>query len=155
MPSALFVCTGNMYRSPIAAETFRTQTLLDGQAEQWKVSSAGTWTVEGRRAPDNAIELARSYGLNIDEHITRMVNREMLEEADLILVMEEGHKESIQAEFPFVRKKIYLLAQIMEGFAYNIPDPASAPSEAKEIIRDLVTMICAGYRNIYQIAQSI
>ena len=155
MVSVLFVCTGNQYRSPIAAEAFRGQLIRDGRAAQWQVSSAGTWTSSGRHAPRAAIELARSVGVNIDGHITRMLDAKMLEDADLVFVMEQGHKESIQVEFPFARKKVYLLSQVLEGLAYDIPDPADTSGEAGSIIYDLVEMIRKGYGNIYRIAESI
>lgn len=155
MISVLFVCTGNQYRSPIAAEAFRRQLIRDGRASQWKVGSAGTWTSSGRHAPPAALELARSCGINIEGHITRMLNAKMLEEADLVLVMEEGHKESIQVEFPFARKKVRLLSQVMEEIIYDIPDPAGSSGDAKIIIKDLVEMIRAGYRNIYKIAEAV
>lgn len=155
MVSVLFVCTGNQYRSPIAAETFRAQLVRDGRAAQWKVGSAGTWTSSGRHAPPDALKLARSCGMNIDGHITRMLDAKMLEDADLVLVMEAGHKESIQVEFPFARKKVHLLSQVLEGLVYDIPDPASSRGDAKIIIKDLVEMIRSGCGNIYKIAETV
>ncbi|MBI5352694.1 MAG: hypothetical protein HZB50_08675 [Chloroflexi bacterium] len=155
MTSVLFICTGNQYRSPIAAETFLGQVTRDGSLPQWRIGSAGTWTSAGRRAPQDAIEMARSFGMSIDHHKTRMLDAKMLEDADLVLVMEKGHKESIQFEFPFARKKVHLLSQVVEGFSYDIPDPIMAGSDAGEIIRDLVTMIRSGYENIYRIAEAI
>lgn len=149
MASVLFVCTGNMYRSPIAAEIFRNLLLRNGQRSHWNVSSAGTWTVNGRPAPNDAIEIAKSFGVNLESHRTRMVNQKILQEANLILVMEEGHKEALQVEFPFAQKKIQLLSQIAFGFAYDIPDPASARGETRTIIQELVNMVRTGYANIY------
>lgn len=151
MYSVLFVCTGNQYRSPIAAETFREQLVHDGRAAQWQVSSAGTWTSPGHHAPHAAIELARSLGVDIAGHITRMLDTRMLEDAGLVIVMEQGHKESIQVEFPFAREKTLLLSQVIEGLIYDIPDPARLPEEARNIIYDLVKMIRTGYGNIYRI----
>jgi len=155
MISVLFICTGNQYRSPIAAEAFRGQLIRDGRAAQWQVSSAGTWTSSGRHALPAAVELARALGVNINGHVTRMLNAKMLEDADLVFVMEQGHKESIQAEFPFAKKKLYLLSQIVDEVAYDIPDPVNARDDAKEIIQDLVVMIRAGREHIYKIAESI
>ncbi len=154
MHRILFVCTGNQYRSPIAAETFRDQLVQDGCEAEWIVNSAGTWTAPGQLLPDEAVELARAHGVTIDGYKTRMLTANMLAESDLILVMEEGHKESIKAEFPFAREKVYLLSQVMEGIAYDIPDPATAQGEARAIIRDLVEMIRAGYMKIYSIAEA-
>ena len=155
MTSVLFVCTGNQYRSPIAAEAFRGQLIRDGLIAQWRVASAGTWTSAGHHAPPDAVALARSFGINIEGHITRMVDAKMLEDADLVFVMEQGHKESIQVEFPLARKKVYLLSQVMEGLVYDIPDPVGLRTEAESIIRDLVDMIYAGYGNIYRLATMI
>jgi protein-tyrosine phosphatase len=155
MYSVLFVCTGNQYRSPIATEVFREQLIRDGRAAQWQVGSAGTWTSSGQHAPREAIELARLFGLDINGHMTRMLDTKMLEDADLVFVMEQGHKESIQVEFPFARKKTHLLSQVVEGLIYDIPDPARLQREAKSIIHDLVKMIRVGYGNIYRIAEAI
>ena len=156
MVSVLFVCTGNQYRSPIAAEAFRGQLIRDGRAAQWRVSSAGTWTSSGRHAPPAAVELARAFGVDIDDHMTRMLDAKMLKDADLVFVMEQGHKESIQAEFPFAKKKLYLLSEVADGLAYDIPDPAgSTYAEANEIVRELVMMIRTGCGKIYKIAESI
>ena len=156
MVPVLFICTGNQYRSPIAAEAFRGQLIRDGRAAQWQVNSAGTWTSSGHRAPRDAVELARSFGVNIDGHITRMLDAQMLEDADLVFVMEQGHKESIQVEFPFAKNKLYLLSQVVDKLAYDIPDPAgSTYGEASEIIHDLVMIVRTGCGNIYRIAESI
>lgn len=156
MVSVLFVCTGNQYRSPIAAEAFREQLVRDGRAAQWQVNSAGTWTSPGRHAPRTAVELARLFGVNIDEHVTRLLDAKMLKDADLVFVMEEGHKEAIQAEFPFAKKKLHLLSQVADELAYDIPDPAASTyGEAREIVRELVMMIRMRCGNIYKIAESI
>jgi protein-tyrosine phosphatase len=154
MYNVLFICTGNQYRSPIAAEAFREQLRRDGRAPQWVVNSAGTWTASGRSAPRDAVELAQSYGVNITGHVTRMLDAKMLEEADLILVMEQGHKESILVEFPFSRSKTFLLAKVLDGLEYDIPDPASSRAESRQIIHDLVMMIRARSANIYKVAES-
>src|SRR5512147_1266331 len=134
MHTILFVCTGNQYRSPIAAEAFRNELMLDGRDAEWIVHSAGTWTAPGQCPPEEAMELARSHGLTIDGHRTRALTASLLAESDLILVMEEGHKESIKAEFPFARQKVHLLSQVVEGTTYDIPDPATETGEARTII---------------------
>jgi hypothetical protein len=50
---------------------------------------------------------------------------------------------------------LHLLSQVVDELAYDIPDPASAHGEAREIIHDLVVMVRAGCGNIYRIAESI
>jgi protein-tyrosine phosphatase len=154
MPTILFVCTGNQYRSPIAAEVFRDQLVQDGHDKEWIVNSAGTWTTPGQDSPLAAIELACAHGVTIEGHKTRALTANMLAESDLVIVMEESHRESIKAEFPFAREKVYLLSQVVEGFTYDIPDPAAANGEASHIIGDLVTMVQAGYLKICRIAEA-
>ncbi len=154
MHTILFVCTGNQYRSPIAAEAFRDQLFQDGIEAEWRVNSAGTWTVPGQDPPEKALELAHSHGLTLDGHKTRVLTANVLAESDLVVVMEEGHRESIKAEFPFARDKVYLLSQIVEGIAYDIPDPATASGAAHNIIDELVTMIQVGYMKIYSLVET-
>ncbi len=154
MASILFVCTGNQFRSPIAAEVFREQLARDGRVTQWDVNSAGTWTSNGLPALRDAMQLARSFGVNIEGHLTRALDKVLLEEADVILVMEAGHKESIRAEFPFARNKVHMLSQVVEGISFDIPDPASSRDEARQIIRELVEMIRNGAAKIYQLADA-
>ena len=153
MVSILFVCTGNQFRSPIAAEVFRAQLVRDGRSAGWTVGSAGTWTSDGLRPLREAVELANSVGVNLDGHSTRSLDKQLLEDADVILVMESGHKESIQVEFPSARNKVHLLSEVVEGVSYDIPDPASSPREARQIIRELTEMIRSGAGNIYKLAE--
>lgn len=153
MSSVLFVCTGNQFRSPIAAEAFREQLARDGRTAQWRVDSAGTWTSTGRGVLRESVELAKSFGLNLEGHTTRGLDTGLLEDADVILVMETGHKESIQVEFPFTRNKVHLLSEVLDGVAYDIPDPAGSVGEAREIIRELVEMIRKGAGRIYKLAE--
>jgi len=154
MRTILFVCTGNQYRSPIAAEAFRGRLVQDGRDWEWTVNSAGTWTAPGQPPPSYALDLARSQGVTIDGHTTRLLTADMLAESDLVLVMEAGHKESITVEFPFARGQVHLLSQIVDGLAYDIPDPVRARGEAREIVRELVAMIRAGYGKICRTAEA-
>jgi protein-tyrosine phosphatase len=144
-----------MYRSPIAAETFRGLVLHDPKRKHWKVGSAGTWTTEGRLAPNDALEAARALGINLGAHQTRMVNKKMMEEYDLIVVMEEGHKEALQVEFPFAQNKIHLLAYLAQDMEYDIADPASSPGETRVILQEVAGMVRAGYEKICAAAEAV
>jgi protein-tyrosine phosphatase len=154
MPSILFVCTGNQFRSPIAAEAFRGQLERDGRAAGWIVNSAGTWTTPGQPPLRIALEAARALGLDLSRHATRLVDAELLKETDLALVMESGHKESLLVEFPFMRGKVDLLTEMLEGFAYDIPDPAWSPEDAEAILRDVVDIVRRGSAKIYKMIEA-
>lgn len=155
MPSVLFVCTGNMYRSPLAAEIFRGLLLRDSKRSGWEAGSAGTWTIEGAAAPRGAVEIARELGVRLEGHRARLLNRRMMEEYDLIVTMEEGQREALQVEFPFARGKIRLLAELAQGMEYDIADPAASPAEARAILREVADLTRMGYENICATAEAL
>jgi protein-tyrosine phosphatase len=142
MPSILFVCTANQFRSPIAAACFWQQVAGQEDAQEWQVESAGTWAQAGLPAPDFAVKAAASVGVRgLRGHRTRQVDAALLERFDLVMVMESGHKESLCAEFPSVCERVYLLAGIVDDLAYDIPDPARRgvdPAVVASIISDLI-----------------
>jgi protein-tyrosine-phosphatase len=94
--------------------------LLD--ANDWKVESAGTWTIEGEAAAPRAIQVLREKGLDLDGHRSRMVTEELLSQFQLVLTMEAGHKEALKVEFPRYANRIYLLSEMIE-LKYDIEDP--------------------------------
>ncbi len=125
MPNILFICTANQFRSPLAAAYLSFKLQYANTPGDWQVSSAGTWTKNGLSAHSKAIELADEFQLDLRSHQSRETNPEDLNDADLILVMEQGQKESLCAEFPQACPRIQLLSQISSKYAGDIPDPAS------------------------------
>jgi protein-tyrosine phosphatase len=124
MPAILFVCTANQFRSPIAAASFAQKLSSSGSRETWKVSSAGTWATSGLPAHPKAVLAAASLGLDITNHLTQEVDSKMISDYDLIVVMENNHKESLELEFPQTIGRIVLLGQIANVSKGEIPDPA-------------------------------
>jgi len=155
MPAVLFVCTGNEYRSPIAAaclyKLLRTQRVDAG----WRVGSAGTWTIPGRPVAMQAVENAILLGLSIEGHRTQLITNFLLEDYDLILSMERGHKEAIQVEFPPMRKHVYLLSEMVGNIPFDIPDPQSSPGQAYRILHEMCDLIQQGFPRIKQLAESL
>jgi len=140
MPFVLFVCTANRYRSPIAAAVFSSKLGQDQQTEDWKVDSAGTWTQNGLPVVPEAAQSAAQKGLNLSTHRSKNITSDLIHQADLILVMENGQKEALEIEFPDCRKKIYLLSQATVGIPFDIPDPMIHP-EAGDVSREILEMI--------------
>ena len=125
MPNILFVCTANQFRSPIAAAYFTRKQTSTGTAGTWIVGSAGTWTPAGLPAHPQAVVSAAKLELDLSAHCTREVDAGMLAAADLIVVMEHGHKEAIEAEFPAVRGRVVLLGGLAKIPGGEIPDAAA------------------------------
>lgn len=156
MPSVLFVCTANQFRSPLAVAGLRDLVEKENLPEEWRVDSAGTWTKPGLPASTLAVQIARRLGLRgLEDHVTRQVDRELLENSDLILVMERGHLEAINSEFPFDSGRLRLLSQIVDGKQYDIPDPAYQADDPDEVASQLITIVQRGGSRILQLARSL
>src|SRR3954467_13947748 len=88
----LFVCTGNICRSPMAAGVFRTLVRRADMTDAFTIDSAGTYDGHvGARASPLAIEAARRRGYDIDDHRARLLGNDHLESFDLPLAMDRTH----------------------------------------------------------------
>jgi protein-tyrosine-phosphatase len=122
----LFVCTGNTCRSPMT-EGLLKRSLKQAGLENISVSSAGTNTLSGSPATLFAVEAAKVRGVDISGHISRKLNEHMLEQADLILVMNEAHLDRIKKLNRSSLRKAYLLKLFPEKSKregdFDIRDP--------------------------------
>jgi protein-tyrosine-phosphatase/CelD/BcsL family acetyltransferase involved in cellulose biosynthesis/predicted ATP-grasp superfamily ATP-dependent carboligase len=121
--SILFVCYGNICRSPFAEHALRR--LLDDARLPVKVASAGTYPIGGRTSPETAIAAARSLGIELSEHRSRYASDQAISEASVVLVFDEGNLEALRARFPVPPCPVILLGLLSEGTgaAREIIDP--------------------------------
>jgi len=132
----LFVCTGNSCRSVMAAEFLKK--ILKDKAKEFNISSAGTSALDGLEASSETKRIMLKEGIDISSHHSRRLTNQMLEEADLILVMEKAHLDIILNKKPEVESKLHLLKSFMEDKPVNcnleIIDPIGKPPEVYEEI---------------------
>lgn len=128
MPKILMVCTANQCRSPIAAALLQQQMAQDPNHADWVIESAGTWAAHARPAHVQMCATGAEVGLDLSQHRSRNVEDLPLTEYDLILTMEQSHKEALQIEFPAVRAYVYQLTE-MVGLRYDIADPIGGTTE--------------------------
>lgn len=148
MPSLLFVCTANICRSPMAMALFISK-LGNSDENNWQVESAGTWARDGIPVSLNSKQiLLDNYGIDIADHTSRSVERIPLADYDLILVMEQGHKEALQVEYPQISERVFLLYEMI-GVERDVHDPyggrlvdyADTADEINQILNEGMTRI--------------
>jgi protein-tyrosine phosphatase len=153
MPSVLFVCTANLYRSPLAAAFLRDELKDAPGGIEWVIDSAGTWTSAEAPIPPQTIEDAHRFGLDVRNHKSKPVTAQLLSRYDLILVMETGHKEALRIEFPDQSKKVHMLSEVVDGLIYDIPDPFTREGNFDlDVANELHKIIKRGYKKIFSLA---
>ncbi|MDD5669915.1 MAG: L-threonylcarbamoyladenylate synthase, partial [Candidatus Omnitrophica bacterium] len=142
----LFVCTGNSCRSVMAEWLFKKKLRELGRSDV-DVQSAGVMPVAGMGATEaTRIVLARE-GIDASSHRAARITRDMLNKADLILVMERIHEENILGIAPQVKNRIFLLKEFarMSNSDLNVPDPIGASvefyQETLNVIKEAVSKV--------------
>jgi protein-tyrosine phosphatase len=138
--SVLFVCKGNICRSPLAEAYF--QSLVDKDGRRMIVRSAGLETTPGKPAHIKAKAVALEHRLSLEEHATTQVHTELIDKSDLIVVMEIVQKNRIQRLYPKANGKVVLLGRFDSVGSLEIADPYSGTSEEFQSCFQQVSRCC-------------
>jgi protein-tyrosine phosphatase len=128
--SVLFVCFGNIMRSPMAEAMFRQSTA--GTHILISAVSAGLHAIPGGEAHPRALAASREIGLSLVEHRAKLLSPEMVSQADVIFVMDFQNKAEVLALYPDAREKVVMLSAYADGIdrCREIPDPYFGDLEA-------------------------
>ncbi|MDP3517080.1 MAG: low molecular weight protein-tyrosine-phosphatase [Pseudohongiella sp.] len=99
----LVVCLGNICRSPVA------EAMLKRALPQRQIKSAGLTAMVGQGADPSAAELAHADGLDLSGHMAQQLSSELIQWADLILVMSQNQRSAIGEKNPAALGKTMLL----------------------------------------------
>jgi len=143
----LFVCMGNICRSPTAQGVFDQLINAQGLGKIITTDSAGTGAWHTGKSPDSrARKVAKRRGYNLDKYRARMVNEQDYERFDLILAMDRENIASMQSQCPaeYQAKLKLLLSFSSATDELEVPDPYYGGQRGFELVLDLVEDACHG-----------
>ena len=128
----LFICYGNICRSPIAE--YLARTMLPGV----QVTSAGISEMEGRRCPQKIVRIGAKMGFDLSRFRSRQVSQSQIDQADLILAMDLENYAEITKRHPNARQRTTALGLFAIDPSPSIPDPYdSSEEEAEEVSKKI------------------
>ena len=127
---------------------FLFREVVSDQAGDWRIASAGTWAAIGQPAARFTREILAQRGIDANNHHSQPIERELMEGYQLVLVMERGHKEALQVEFPDLAGRVFMLSEMIDR-RMDVYDPIGGPlidfqdmgEEIENYLRDGFAMI--------------
>lgn len=152
MTLILFVCTGNICRSPMAAGLLRKRLAAEGLDGRYEVASAGVWALDDHPASKNAVGVMAERGIDIGQHVAHTITAQDMSAAALILVMSREHEQMLRNTWPQYAWKVHRLSE-MVGKRRDIEDPFRGPLEAyRECADTIADYIDRGFERILELA---
>jgi len=144
--SVLFVCTGNICRSPTAEAVFQKLVQQAGFEKQILIESAGTISFHTGEPPNpRTQESARKRGIDLSNLRARQINAQDFDTADFLIALDRSHLEAMQEQAPEdCTATICLLTDYApQSDIKDVPDPyCGGPGgfeEVLDIIEDAAT----------------
>ncbi len=147
MTKVLFVCMGNICRSPSAEGVFRQLVNEAGLSEVVRIDSAGTHPYHLGESPDaRALAAARKRGYDMTQREARQVTTDDFREFDLILAMDWENLSAMQQQCPKAyQHKLMLLMRFANDFEEaTVPDPYYGGPEGFGKVLDYLEDACQG-----------
>ena len=123
MKTVLFICTGNVCRSPMAEGIFRQAVRRRGD---YQVLSAGLGAAGGQPPSAHAVQGVKELGIDISSLRSRMLTAELVQKADYIFAMTHSHLDTLVMLYPEAAEKTFLLREFdetLDSFEKDISDP--------------------------------
>jgi len=128
--SILFICKGNICRSPFA-EHMGSKILKEKGIDHIKCYSAGLVVGNSVSPPKEAILAAQNFGIDLKGHKSKRVESDIVQKGSIIFTMEMKDFNSFRDKFPYLKEKLFLLPLFKKDsdhsrdsfLRYNITDP--------------------------------
>lgn len=124
----LFLCSGNICRSPLAEE------LAKRKLAGYEIHSAGLNTKNGTGCPPHILSVAKSLGINLSEFRPTRVSKRDIDEAELVLVMDSDNYNGVAREFPEAMGRVTALGLFASQARVRIADPFLANEEETRVV---------------------
>jgi len=140
----VFVCTGNLCRSPMAEYLLRARL---ARGSEWEVGSAGVAAVPGAPASEAAVLVLREIGVDLRPHRSRQLTADLVDKAALVVVMTAGHRELVRAMVPRALEKTFLLRDFDRAAERrDVEDPIGMSVAAYRDVRDQIDAALPGLK---------
>jgi protein-tyrosine phosphatase len=138
--SILFVCTGNICRSPTAERLLRhaLRARLGGNARAFTVTSAGTGALVGQPIQEHAAALLTGNGVDVEQFAARQLDATLLEGADLVIAMTREHRAWTARTAPGVVPRLFTLrelARLSAATADRLPVTGKPADRARALVQ--------------------
>jgi protein-tyrosine phosphatase len=146
----LFVCMGNICRSPTAEGVFRHLIKEQGTADRFFIDSAGTHAYHVGEQPDRrAQQTARARGIDLSFIRARKVTRSDFAEFDYIFAMDSDNYDNLVSICPAEHQdKIQLFLEFASNYSdRDVPDPYYGGQNGFEYVFDLVEDASQGFHD--------
>src|SRR6185369_10146594 len=150
MKTILFVCTGNICRSPMAEGLFRHAT---GGRGNYRVLSAGVGAADGLPPSEFAARALKELGIDISQQRSRLLTADLVHQADYILGMTHSHVDAITLLYPQAAEKTFLLREFdetLDAYENDISDPIGGSYEVYTNCRDQIEQGIASMLNFIE-----
>lgn len=155
MANVLFVCMGNICRSPTAEGVFRHKVKQANLDNLISIDSAGTHAYHVGNPPDpRAQEAARKRNIDLSDQRARRVSAEDFSKFDYVIAMDESNKDELLAICPAgYESRVHLFLDFAECDETEVPDPYYGQGRGFEIVLNLVEQAADGL--LHHIRQNI
>jgi protein-tyrosine phosphatase len=144
MYSVMFVCLGNICRSPLGEVIFRHLVETRGLGDKFHIESSGTgsWHV-GEPAHTEAAAVAKERGISLADHSAQQISKKHIEQFDLLVAMDRDNRKNVKRMLGNSGTELVCLREYdEEGDDLDVPDPYYLPDDSFPQVFDIIFRSC-------------